>query len=79
MTEEQTLDASECLNFGPDCSGPVDYHFVGMNATRAFPRCEKHLRDRLEQYENSIERETESSTPPDWFDPSYAGESWDED
>jgi len=34
---------------------------------------------RLERYENSIERYADSDVAPSWFDPSYAGERWNED
>lgn len=73
---EAPHDADECLEYGDDCEGPVDLYTVGR-ATRAFPRCRRHIERRWESYENSIERYADSDVPPAWFDPSYAGESWD--
>ena len=74
------LNPRECLGYRADdvtCDGPVEYHLVGLSL-RAWPRCTKHLRERLDLFVNSIEREAMSSVAPSWFDPSYAGESWDE-
>jgi hypothetical protein len=69
-------DEARCLESGDDCAGPVGYHTVGR-ATRAWPRCEHHAALRQDRYENSIERYADSDVAPSWFDPSYAGESWD--
>jgi hypothetical protein len=69
-------EAEECLEYNDDCQGPVELHTVG-SATRAWPRCRHHADQRYERYENSIERYADSDVPPSWFDPSYAGESWD--
>jgi len=80
VPEFAPLEAHKCLGYRADdvtCSGPVEYHTIGM-ATRAFPRCIKHLRERLDVRENSMERYADCSAAPSWFDPSYAGESWDE-
>lgn len=70
-------EADQCLDRDADCGGPVNYHAVpGGNA---FLRCEKHWQERLDRWENSIEREALSPLAPSWFDPSYAGERWEED
>lgn len=74
LTVEVPLPTEECLQFGEDCSGPVDFHSVDGN--RAWPRCEYHFAERLKRYENSIERYANSDVEPEWFDPSFAGESW---
>lgn len=68
-----------CLDAGrSDCSGPVEYrHTPDRPDSRAFPRCEAHFEARLEQAQRN--RELLSSSPPSWFDESYAGERWDED
>lgn len=76
MIDDDAIDASECLNYGDDCSGPVEYHTTGRSM-RAWPRCAHHADQRHESYENSIERYADSDVAPGWFDPSYAGESWD--
>lgn len=73
------MDAEECLNYNPDeCRGPVAFHTTG-DSLKAWPRCDFHQEQRQESYENSIERYANSSVAPSWFDPSYAGERWDED
>ncbi len=80
MTE--TLDHTDCLDYGhPDrpCAGTVAYHSVDPGRAGAFPRCERHWGDRLDSRENSLERYENSDVAPDWFDPTYAGERWDDD
>jgi len=44
---------------------------------KAFPRCDKHWEQRLDKQED-INRRYPVNAPQD-FDPSYAGEHWDED
>jgi hypothetical protein len=67
----------ECLEESDECRGPVEYHTVGR-ALRAWPRCAYHQERRMERFENSIERYADSDMPPAWFDPSVAGEVWDD-
>ena len=46
-----------------------------------FPRCDKHYQayaDRLRPVMDDIRRRYPKQAPSD-FDPTYAGESWDED
>lgn len=77
-----TTETPTCLQEGnPDspCSGTVEYHSIDPGRTRAHPRCAKHWRERLQRRENSIERYENSDIAPDWFDPSYAGERWNDD
>lgn len=82
MTNEEyynsVIHASSCLEYGEDCRGAVEFHVVGASMN-AWPRCEYHAELRLERYENSIEKYADSDVPPDWFDPSFAGERWDDD
>ena len=72
------LNPTDCLDYRGDdsCSGEVEYHSIDPGRTRAFPRCAKHWLDRLDQYENSLEKYATSDVPPSWFDPTYAGETW---
>ena len=60
----------ECIGNPDDCKGEV-YSFFGN------PRCEFHIEERT-LIEERI-RELESDCVPAWFDPSYAGERWNED
>ena len=72
--ETETLD---CLDGPVQCAGPVEYRFALSATGRSFPRCDKHWGDRLDVQEG-IDRRYPTHAPID-FDPSYAGESWDED
>lgn len=68
----------ECLDdHDGKCRGLVEYHSLDPGRYRAFPRCDFHWDRRLRRRENSIERYADSDVAPSWFDPSYAGESWD--
>lgn len=49
--EIPVLDASECLNFGPDCEGPVEYRIPMSPTGRSFPRCDGHMRERWAEQE----------------------------
>lgn len=70
----------ECLDAPHGgCEGEVDYRMIG-GSLRAFPRCEAHLRERLD-YQEEINRRYApySDVPPADFDPTYAGERWDDE
>jgi hypothetical protein len=45
---EVPLDASECLDFGFECSGAVEYRMPMSGTGRSFPRCEAHYEIRLD-------------------------------
>jgi hypothetical protein len=70
-----------CIDFHEEdpCRGPIEYHSIDPGRTRAWPRCEKHWGQRLERREHSMERYENSDIAPSWFDPSAAGERWEED
>jgi hypothetical protein len=79
ITYEAPLPAEECLEWQSGrCQGPVEPHTVG-DSLKAWPRCDYHYEQRCQNYENSMERYANQVNPPAWFDPSYAGESWDAD
>ncbi len=69
----------ECLGDPDYCKGAVDYHWNGDPDGKTWPRCEWHQAQRVQQRENSIEKYANSDVPPAWFDPSAAGERWDDD
>lgn len=74
-------DAPKCLD-GPDgCSGTVEYRMALSGTGQPFPRCDGHWRQRLDVQDgiNARYGHPDSASPPAGFDPSYAGESWDED
>jgi hypothetical protein len=69
----------ECLNDrgGGTCRGPVEYRMPLSGTGRSFPRCELHWEERLAEQERIDARYP--TFAPSNFDPSYAGERWDED
>lgn len=72
-------DEMDCLEASEDCDGPIALWYSGGLNGRSWPRCTFHGERRLERFENSMERYADSDVAPDWFDPSYAGERWDDD
>jgi len=67
----------ECLDGPEDCQGPVEYRMSMSPSGRSFPRCERHLDERLAEQER-INR-TYPVHPPAGWHPDDAGESWDEE
>lgn len=74
-----TLNRNECLDFNEDCQGRVEYRMALSGSGRSFPRCSYHWDERLKVQEEINERYPDSPSPPDWFDPAYAGETWSEE
>lgn len=73
--EQKTL---ECLDGPEDCDGEVDYRTTpDRRDFKSFPRCEAHFLKRLKESEKNME--LMSDVAPSWFDPTYAGERWDEE
>ena len=72
------LMPEDCLNYGDDCRGPVRFH-MRPSDWKSFARCDHHQAQREQDRENSMERYADSDVAPGWFDPSYAGERWDDD
>lgn len=77
MSEES--EQLTCLDQRPEnaCRGPVEYRMALSATGKSFPRCDKHWDERLVKDEE-IRRRYPEHAPAD-FDPSYAGERWDED
>ena len=67
-----------CLDYGEDCHGDVEYRLPLSGTGRAFPRCDAHWERRLDEQERISARYGGSVAPVD-FDPTYAGERWEED
>jgi hypothetical protein len=62
------------------CSGPVEYRDPLSGTGKSFPRCAVHWSARLEKQEEIVRKYAPfSDVPPSGFDPTYAGERWDED
>lgn len=80
ITYDGYLDATECIEYGEageNCEGNVDYGGPPRGSGPA--RCDKHMTERWERYDNSIERYADSDCVPSWFDPTIAGERWEDD
>lgn len=69
----------ECIEHGDDCRGPVEFRMALSASGRPFPRCERHWLARLDVQDRINRDYPDSPIAPAWFDPSYAGERWDED
>lgn len=71
----------ECLDSHPTerCEGRVEYRMPLSGTGRSFPRCGKHWSARLDVQYGIDRRYPDSPFAPAGFDPSYAGESWDDD
>jgi hypothetical protein len=70
----------ECLEGPEGCSGAVEYRWPGYG-DRNWPRCQRHGDARVAREEDAMRRygNPDSPCPPFGFDPSYAGERWDEE
>jgi hypothetical protein len=70
----------ECLDQRQGgCSGPIEMRYPLSSTGRSFARCERHWEERLKEQERINHYYPDSATPPDWFDPENAGESWGDD
>lgn len=58
------------------CAGEVTERLSRSGLTRSHI-CELHREQLEEQLDRIAERYPDTATPPSWFDPTYAGESWD--
>ena len=72
-----------CLD-GPDgCNGEVHEYLALSGSGMRWPRCESHYQAYVKRTQPKIdavrERYPDTDTPPKWFDPTYAGERWNED
>jgi hypothetical protein len=74
--DEERLFMEPCLDAGPDCAGAVAYRMALSGTGQSYARCDKHWNDRLDVQADSI---PDTPNPPSWFDPTIAGETWDED
>lgn len=67
-----------CLDEGPDCEGPVELR-LNPRTWASWPRCDVHWRKWLDAIDGVNRRYPDQANPPAGFDPSAAGESWDEE
>lgn len=69
-----------CLDdYLDECEGAVEYRFSLSPTGISYPRCDKHWAERLDIQEDISQRYPDSSFAPFDFDPTYAGECWDDD
>lgn len=79
MTESKTKPI-ECLDgHKGSCSGKVEYRMPLSSSGTSFPRCDHHWARRLMEQERIDRLYPDTPLPPTDFDPTYAGERWDED
>lgn len=75
---QHTAEPVECIdNYLDTCEGAVEYRMALSGTGISYPRCDKHWSVRLDAEEKL--RERYPVMQPSDFDPSYAGERWDED
>jgi hypothetical protein len=79
MMDDDTyaLDPEECLEYGDDCQGPVEYRWPGVGE-KHWPRCVYHGDRRIDNV-SELEIAAQSPLAPSWFDEADAGERWDDD
>jgi hypothetical protein len=62
------------------CSGSVEMRYPLSGTGKSFPRCNAHWEKRLDKQEEINQRYAPfSDVPPADFDPTYAGERWEDD
>lgn len=68
----------ECINeeAGP-CRGELSFR-RSAGGTCDITRCDTHWEERDEKMAQINEAYPDSPIAPSWFDPTYAGESWEE-
>lgn len=68
----------ECIDdHKSPCSGVVEYRMSLSGTGTPIPRCDKHWGERLDWQDEHNRKYP--VLPPSDFDPTYAGERWDED
>ena len=76
---------TDCIehNNPAECEGEVGMYSALSGSGIAYPRCEKGYQEYVERVQPRMdevrERYPDSPFAPSWFDPTYAGESWDDD
>lgn len=61
------------------CAGPVELRESLTGTGVPMKRCAKHQSDRLDLEQRLRRDYPDSDTPPAWFDPANAGETWNSD
>lgn len=69
----------ECIDDPAECGGEVEMRPSLTGTGTAIPRCDRHWGLRLQREEQLRRDYPDSPIAPSWFDPTYAGERWDDD
>ena len=75
---EKCLDHDNAVNGGTACAGEIEGDWSRSGLTY-MTRCQTHRFEWLDRQQAIDRRYPDSPNPPSWFDPTYAGESWDGD
>lgn len=76
------MSAEECLEFdrnAPECAGAVELRDALSASGIPYKRCDKHWEARIRKQHELELAYPDSPMAPEWFDPTYAGERWDDD
>lgn len=75
-----TLTYTDCLDHGNgECTGAVEYRMSLSGTGTPIARCDGHWAKRLDEQERINRDYPDSPCAPSWFDPTAAGERWDDD
>jgi len=69
----------ECIDNPAECKGKVEMRPSLTGTGTPIPRCDHHWEKRLEKDEEHRRIYPDSPIAPSWFDPTLAGERWDDD
>ena len=69
----------DCIGKPDECRGEVEMRPSLTGTGMAIPRCDYHWDLRLRQDEEHRRIYPDSPIAPSWFDPTLAGERWDDD
>ena len=75
------FEVDECVDGPAGCAGEVVEYLALSGSGERYPRCERHYQGYVERVQpkiDDINRRYPAMAPAD-FDPTYAGERWDED
>ena len=79
--EDELIEPLKCMDRRDgNCRGPVEYRESLSGTGTPMKRCDGHHEKRLEKQREIEERYAPNSdVPPEGFDPTFAGERWDEE
>jgi hypothetical protein len=75
---ELPMPAAACRDFPTGCAGEVFTRYSRSGMTSTF-RCDAHESAHQDVLDGISRRYPDSDVAPDWFDPTYAGEQWNDD